>query len=75
MMNQLTRYIYRILFIASFLLAGFCVWEKLANQFGLTLLRDLNPWRLLELSAVGMLFVIALQLRQIKMSSETKGSS
>jgi len=67
-MKKFTSIISRILFIASFLLAGLAAWEKLANLFGLTLLRSHDPWRLLELSAVALLFVIALQLREIKMS-------
>ena len=68
MMKQFTSIICRILFIASFVMAGLGAWEKLANLFGLTFLRGYDPWRLLELSAVALLFVIALQLREIKMS-------
>jgi len=73
-MKQFTSIICRVLFIASFVLAGLAVWEKLANLFGLTLLRSHDPWRVLEVSAVALLFVIALQLREIKMSSDTEDS-
>ena len=74
MMKKLTSIICRILFIASFILAGIGIWEKLANLCGLTLLRGFDPWRFLELSAVALLFVIALQLREIKMPPDTSAS-
>ena len=71
MMSQLTSIVCRILFVAAFILAGTAVWEKLANLWGLTFVRSLNiydPWRVLELSAVALLFVIALQLREMKLN-------
>jgi len=69
MMNQLISLASRMLFIGAFLLAGLGVWEKLANMAGLTLLRGYyTPGRLLEFSAVALLFVIALQLREIKLT-------
>ncbi len=71
MINQLSSFISRILFIASFLVSGIAVWEKLANKVGLTLTRGYPVWNLLELSAIALLFVIALQLREIKISLET----
>ena len=72
-MNQFTSVVSRVLFIGSFVLAGLAVWEKLANIIGYTVLRVYSPWRLLEFAAIALLFVIALQLREIKMSLETKG--
>ena len=73
MIKQLTSLISRILFIASFILAGMAVWEKLANLIGLTLTRGYySNWQLLEYSAVALLFVIALQLREIKLSQVDK---
>jgi hypothetical protein len=75
-MSQWSSVICRILFIGSFLLAALAVWEKLANLSGFTLLRGYyDPSRLLELGAVGLIFVIALQLREIKVSLGTKGST
>ena len=63
----------RILFIGSLLLAAVAAWEKLANLVGLTLLRGAYaPWRLLEFSVVGLLFVIALQLREIRVTLQTR---
>jgi hypothetical protein len=68
-MQQLTSLISRIFFLVAFLLAGLAIWEKLANLVGLTLLRGtFMPWRMLEFSMVALLFVIALQLREIKTS-------
>lgn len=74
MMKQLSSIVCRLFFITSFVLAGSSVSEKLANLLGLTLLRVYSPWRLMEFSVVALFFVIALQLREIKMSLGTKGS-
>jgi len=68
-MKGVTSIVSRLFFLAAFALAGLAVWEKLANVLGYTVLRNAyNPGRLLELSAVAILFVIALQLREIKLS-------
>ncbi len=73
MIKQLTSLISRILFIASFITAGIAIWEKLANYVGFTLTRGYySNWHLLELSAIALLFVIALQLREIKISLEAR---
>jgi hypothetical protein len=69
MMKQLSHIVYRILFAASFLMAGIVFLEKLVNFSGYTFLGDRSPWRMLELTAVALLFVIALQLREMKISS------
>ena len=75
MIKQITSLISRILFIISFVIAGVAVWEKLANTVGLTLTRGYySNWQLLEFSVIALLFVIALQLREIKISLEAKGS-
>ena len=68
-MKGITSLVSRLLFLAAFALAGLAVWERLAHVWGYTLLRDLyTPARLLEFSVVILLFVIALQLREIKLS-------
>ncbi len=73
MINQLSSFISRILFIASFLLLGMAIWEKLANMMDLTLTRGFySSWHILEISAIALLFVITLQLREIKISLTTK---
>ena len=75
-MKGITSLVSRLFFLAAFVLAGLAVWEKLANVLGYTVLRNAyNPGRLLEFSAVVLLFVIALQLREIKLSQGKSGSS
>jgi len=74
-MERLISIVCRVVFIVASILAGLVVWEKLANFVGFTLLRAHNPWRILELSAVALLFVIALQLREIKTIFISKGSN
>jgi hypothetical protein len=75
-MQRLTSILCRILFVVAFVLAGLGVWERLARLFGYTVVRGYyEPWRLLEYSAVAILFVMALQLREIKMSLRAKGSN
>ena len=66
MIGQLSRVMSRVLFLVAFLLTGLAVWEKLLNAFGFTMLRGYAPSRLLEYAAVAVLFVIALQLREMK---------
>jgi hypothetical protein len=72
-MTQLISIASRLMFLASFVLALLAVWEKLANMMNLTLMRGLlTPPRLLEMAAVALLFVIALQLRELKTALEKK---
>jgi len=74
MMEKLMSRVSHILFVLSFVFAAFAVWEKLANMFGYTLLRIYSPGRFLEFSAIALIFVIAIQLREIKLSIKTEGS-
>jgi hypothetical protein len=76
MMTQLSSMGSRVLFAAAFVLAGVAVWEKLANVMGrtLTFLGNYGPSRLLELAGVALLFVIALQLREIKQAARGKSA-
>lgn len=66
-MSKLVSTFNGVLFLAAFALAGLAVLQKVVNLFGftLTILGPYSPSRLLELSAVALLFVIALQLRQM----------
>jgi len=66
-MDKLTSLISRLMFLLAFLLAGLAVWEKLANLMQMTLLRGYPPSRLLEFATVCLLFVVALQLREVKL--------
>ena len=75
-MKQLTSIVCRVLFVVAFLLAGLGVWERLLRVFGYTIFRGAyEPWRLFEFSAVILLFVMALQLREIRMALRAKGSN
>ncbi len=67
-MNRLSNITSRILFALAFALAGLAVLEKLTNLIGyrLTFLQGYAPFRLLELAVVALVFVIALQLRELK---------
>jgi hypothetical protein len=71
-MARFTSLLSRVFFAVAFVLLGFAVWEKLANLMGLTLLRVYSPFRLLEFAALVLLFVIALQLREIKTALSDK---
>lgn len=72
-MKMLVSLVSRIFFVASFVFAGLAFWEKIANMTGYTVLRgEYTPWRLLEFAAVALLFVVALQLREIKTSLREK---
>ena len=77
MTSQATSASSRILFVAAFALGGVAVWEKLMNLVGfrLTFLGGYAPSRLLELAAVVLLFVIALQLREIKQAISSSRES
>jgi hypothetical protein len=68
--DRITGVIVRILFVAAFVLGALALWEKLANMTGHTLvfLRGVTPSRLVELTVVVLLFVIALRLRAIMQS-------
>jgi hypothetical protein len=76
-MTQLPSIASRILFVVAFVLAGFAVWEKVANIMGRTLVfvGSYAPARLLELAAIALLFVIVLQLREIKQGPPRGGGA
>jgi hypothetical protein len=67
-MSGATHFVSWVLFIGAVILAGLACWEKLANLWHMTLLRGFDPWRLLELAAVALLFVAVIQLREIRLS-------
>jgi hypothetical protein len=66
--DQIASVAGRVLFVTAFVLGGLAVWEKLTNMIGLSLvfLGGYPPARLLELATVALVFVIALQLRDVK---------
>jgi len=66
MIGKLSSFMSRVLFLVAFFLAGVAIWERLANVLGFTMLRGYAPSRLLDYAGVAVLFVIALQVREIK---------
>ena len=77
MLNEFISIANRALFVAAFSLAALAILEKLVNFFGFTLvlLRGYTPSRMLELAALALLFVIALQLREIKKAPQSGASA
>src|SRR5262245_60907367 len=56
----------RVLFAGSVVAAGLGAWEKAINFMGYTMLAGYPASRLLDGASVGLLFVIALELRDIR---------
>ncbi len=66
-MENLQSIVLRLFFVGAFALLGIGILERLLNAFGYTVLRGaITGGRLLEVSAVVMIFVIAVLLRQIR---------
>jgi Mn2+/Fe2+ NRAMP family transporter len=66
-MNNKLSLISRIVFIVALLAAGLAIFERLAYAMGYTFLRGtISGGRLLEISAILVIFVIALLLREIR---------
>jgi hypothetical protein len=58
----------RIFFYGAFVLAALAVVAKIANLLNVTLIKGLpEPYRVLEIAAIGLLFSIAMQLHQIRL--------
>jgi hypothetical protein len=66
-MNNKLSLISRIVFIVAVLAAGLAIFERLAYAVGYTFLRGtISGGRLLEISAILVIFVMALLLREIR---------
>ena len=66
-MNGPQHLFLRLAFFVAFLLLAVAALEYVVNVFGFTILSALyTPGRLLEISSVMLLFVVALLLRQIR---------
>jgi hypothetical protein len=64
-LEKLTSLISRVFFVIAFVLLGVAVIERVANVFDYTILRRPGG-RLLEFAVVFLVFVIALQLREVR---------
>ncbi len=57
----------RVFFVGGFVLLGLAFVEGIVSVFGYTIVRGAyQPGRILEFSAIALLFVVALLLRQIR---------
>lgn len=67
MIDKLTSIFCRIFFAIALVLLLIAIWDKFIGLFGWTISWiTYTPGRMLELSAMLMIFVIALLLRQIR---------
>ena len=56
----------RLFFLGAFVLLGLAAIERVANATGYTILQLYQAGRLLEFAVVLLVFVIAIQLREIR---------
>jgi hypothetical protein len=64
-----------IFFFGSFAIAALAMLEKIMHVFRFTLFRGyFYPLHLLELSAIGILFSIAIQIYEIRLALNAKSS-
>ena len=67
MIDQAVFFLNRVFFVVALLLLVVALWDRLLQTFGWTLtFLPYQPSRLLEISAILMVFVIAMLLRQIR---------
>jgi preprotein translocase subunit SecY len=65
-LEWLVSLISRLFFLGAFVVLALALIEKIANTSGYTILRMYTGSRLLEVAVVLLVFVIAVQLREIK---------
>ena len=65
--DNLNTWFSRLLYVAAFLLLAVAVAERVVNLFGYTILgQSYAPGRLAEFSAIFLIFVVTLLLREIR---------
>jgi hypothetical protein len=65
-LEKLVSLISRLFFLAAFVLLGLALIERIANASGYTVLQVYSGGRLLDVAVVLLVFVIAVQLRELK---------
>lgn len=66
-MDKLNSIVSRIFFFVAFFLLLIAILERVVLQFGYTILQaTYTPGRLMELSAILLIFVVAMLLRQVR---------
>jgi len=75
-LDKLISLMSRLFFLGAFALFVLAVIERIANTAGYTILRLYSGGRLLEFAAVLLIFVVAIQQKEIKeqLKSKTLGS-
>lgn len=72
-MSQITSFINRSLFVLSFVIASVAIGEKAMNLLGYTVLGGrYDPTSLLGYAGTALLFVFALELREIQHALQSK---
>jgi len=65
-LEKLVSVVSRLFFAGAFLLLGVALIERIANATGYTILQVYRGGRLLDIAVVLLVFVIAVQLREMK---------
>jgi hypothetical protein len=65
-LDKLVSVASRLFFLGAFALLALALIERIANAFGYTIMRNYSGGRLLEFAAMFLVFVIAMQLREMK---------
>jgi hypothetical protein len=65
-LEKLVSLVSRLFFLGAFVLLGLALIERIANAFGYTILQVYSGSRLLDAAVVLLVFVIAVQLREMK---------
>jgi len=66
MLDKLMSIFNRMFFLAACVLLFLAVWDRILHLFGWSIDWDYGAGRVLEFSAIMMIFVIALLLRQVR---------
>ena len=72
-LEKLISLISRLFFLGAFVLLGLAVVERVANEAGYTIVQVARAGRLLDFAVVLLVFVIAMQLREMKEDLKKSG--
>ena len=70
--EKLLSLVCRLFFLGAFVLMGLAIVERIANATGYTILQTYRGGRLLEIAVALLVFVIAVQLREVKEALKRK---
>lgn len=72
MVKTLEPLMRRVFFVGAFVFAVSAAVEKIANILGTSLLKGYRPHDLLEWAVIALIFVIAMELHQIRLLLSSK---